>query len=104
MAVILGNNCGLFQQMDLFLQIFQKFSRMGAVHLCVMKLEGDGEFIAEEGFSILSPDNKGIVEYAAVHADGAVNFRVDNGRCADDHALPGQIPVLPGLRRLRRIV
>lgn len=34
-----------------------------------------------------SPDHERIVENSAVHSNGAVNFRVNNGGGSDNHAL-----------------
>ena len=46
---------------NLILQICQEFSRMGAVHLGMVKLHGNGQCIPEEALFISSPDQKRIV-------------------------------------------
>ena len=72
---------------------------MGAVHLRMVKLKGDGHAAAEELFPVPAPDEERIVVYAAVHAHRPVDLRVQDGRCADDHAVLRQVPVDAGLRR-----
>ena len=59
---------------------------MRAVHLRVMELKRQRQIIPESFLSVSAPDDKRIIENAAVHADGSVDFRVDNGGCADNHA------------------
>ena len=66
---------------------------MGAVHLGVVELQGDGEAIAQEAPAIAAPNEEGVVENTAVHAHGSVDLGVDDGRGADDHAVFRQIPV-----------
>ena len=60
---------------------------MGAVHLRMMKLEGDGQLIPEPSFAIFPPDEEGVVEDAAVHPNGSVQLSVHNGGRTDDHTL-----------------
>ena len=72
-----------------------------AVHLRVVELEGDGQHRFQELPAVASPDEKGIVEDAAVHAHRAVNIRVHDGARADDHAL-GQVVVGAGFGHLAR--
>ena len=79
--------CALFQQPDLTLQVCEEAPRVGAVHLRVMELEGDGELIPQECFAVSSPKHKGVVEDTAVHADYPVDLRVHDGGGADDHAV-----------------
>ena len=67
---------------------------MCAVHLGVVELERDGKIVPEQLLPVPAPDQKGIVENTAVHSYGTVDFGVDDGRGADDHAGFGQIPVL----------
>ena len=62
---------------------------MCAVHLRVMELEREGQVIPQPFLFVSAPDNERIIENAAVHADGSVDFRVDNGGCADDHTVFG---------------
>ena len=69
---------------------------MGTVHLGVMELEGDGEGISEKFLAVFAPDDKGIIENAAVHAHSTVDFGIDDGGSADDHGVFGQIVVLAG--------
>ncbi len=54
------------------LQGIEEGGGMGSVHLGVVELEGDGEGGFEEAFPVFSPDHEGVVENAAVHADGSV--------------------------------
>ena len=56
---------------------------MSAVHLRVVKLKGNRHGVTEKTFSVFAPDQKRIVINAAVHADRAVYFRLDNRRAAD---------------------
>ena len=69
---------------------------MGAVHLRVMELEGNRQIIPEPFLFVSAPDDKGIIENAAVHPDGSVNLRIDNRRRAYDHAVLRQVPVPAG--------
>ena len=87
----------LFQSIDFVLQIFQESACVGTVHLGVMELEGNGQGISEQLFPVTAPEDKGIVENAAVHAYNAVDFCIHNGGSADDHAVFGQVIVLAGL-------
>ena len=82
---------GLFQMVDFSLQVFQKFAGVRAVHLCMMKLKGDREGVSKEMLAVLAPDDKRIVEDAAVHAHCTVDFGVHNGGGADDHGVVGQV-------------
>ena len=49
-------------------------------------------------FPVTSPNHKRVVEDAGIHADRAVDFRIDNSRCADDHAVLGQVPIMATFR------
>ena len=62
---------------------------MGAVHLRMVKLERNRQIIPEPSLFIASPNHKRIVENARVHADSAIDFGIDDGRRADDHAVFG---------------
>ena len=71
---------------------------MSPVHLRVVELERNRQFIAEKTFPVTSPNHKRVVENAGIHADRAVDFRIDNSRCADDHTVFGQVPILATFR------
>ncbi len=64
---------------NLSLQGIEEGGGMGAVHLGVMELEGDGEDGFEETFPVLSPDHEGVVEDAAVHSYRSVNLGLGQG-------------------------
>src|SRR5699024_6366751 len=81
----------------------QKSARMRAVHLRVMKLKRKRQVIPKPFLSISAPDDKRIVENAAVHSDSSVDFRIDNSRSADDHTVFGQVSVLTACRSPGRI-
>ena len=68
---------------------------MGAIHLRMVELKRDGKVIAESFLAVFSPDHKGIVENAAVHANGTVNFCINNGRCANYHTVARQALAWP---------
>ena len=74
---------------------------MGAIHLRVVELEGNRQFIPEAPLSISSPNHERIVENATIHAYGAVNFGINDGRSADNHTFIRQVPVLATLGYLR---
>lgn len=59
---------------DFVLQVGEKPAGMGSVHLRVVKLERERQKISKKLFSVSSPNNKRIVEYAAVHTDSTVNL------------------------------
>ena len=75
----------LFHIVDLSLQILQESARMGSVHLGMVELEGYGQVIFKSFLPVFSPDDKGIIEDAAVHADSTVYFCIDDGRSAYYH-------------------
>ena len=100
---------------DLGLKPVQELCGVGAVHLSVMELEGDGETCPEKPFFIFAPNHKWIIENAAVHPYSTVNAVLSQGRSADDHAvlqimvfaafphLAGKTQVVPvELRQVRR--
>lgn len=93
----------LFQLVDLALQICKESACVGAVHLCVVKLKRGWQRIAKQFLSILSPKQERIIKNTAVHAYNTVYFRLDNSRCADDHALSGQVPICAAICHLLRI-
>ena len=57
---------------------------MASVHLCVMKLEGDGQSHLEPMLAVSAPQHHRVVELAAVLIGNAVEFRPGQGRCADN--------------------
>lgn len=59
---------------------------MCAVHLRVVELKGYPERGFENPLAVSAPDNERIIENAAVHADGTVDFGIHNGGCPDNHA------------------
>ena len=67
---------------------------MGSVHLRVVELEGDGQFIAEPFLAVSPPDEERIVEDATVHANGSVYLRINNGRRAYHDTIIGENFVL----------
>ena len=60
---------------------------MSAVHLCVMKLERQLQRRFEKSLVISAPDNKRIIENAAIHTDSSVDFGVHDGGCTDNHTV-----------------
>jgi len=60
---------------------------MRAIHLRVVELERDRKVISESFLSIFSPDNKRIVENAAVHTNSTVDFCINNRRCTNYHTV-----------------
>ena len=75
------------QAVDRFLQALQKPSGVRAVHLRVMELERELQRRFEESLAVFAPNEKGIVENAAVHAHGSVKLRIHDGGGADDHVV-----------------
>lgn len=84
----------LFQIIDFLLKIDKEFTRVGTIHLGVMKLEGNGQIIPEQLPSISAPEQEGIVKNSAVHAHDAVQFGIRDGGSADDNAAFRQILIL----------
>ena len=74
---------------------------MCAVHLSMVELERQLQRRSEKPLTIFAPDDKRIVENAAVHAHGAVYFGIHNGGCAYDHAF-GQIVIFAAFGCLAR--
>ena len=74
---------------------------MCAVHLGVVKLKRQLQRRPEKTLMIFAPDEKRIVENAAVHADGAVDLGIHDGGGADDHAV-GQIVIFTAFRNCAR--
>ena len=79
----------LFQSIDFRLQILQESARMGTIHLGVVKLERNRQFISEPFLSVFPPEKEWIVENAAVHTHHTIDFRFHDSRSADDHAVFG---------------
>ena len=86
---------------DILLQPLQKPPRVRAVHLGMVELERQLQRRSEKPLTIFAPDDKRIVENAAVHAHGAVYFGIHNGGCAYDHAF-GQIVIFAAFGCLAR--
>ncbi len=59
---------------------------MCPVHLRVVELERNSKCRFQQAAFVFAPNQKGIVKYAAVHADGTVYFILCQGGSADDHA------------------
>ena len=74
---------------DFILQVFQKCACVCAVHLRVMELEGEGQVIPKPFLFVSAPNNKWIIENAAVHTNSSVNFRIYDSGSADDHTIFG---------------
>ena len=83
----------LFQPVDFLLQTGQEFPCMGTIHLRMVKLERYGQLVPKPLFSVFAPDDERIIEHAAIHADSPVDFGIDNGRGADNHAISRQVVV-----------
>lgn len=77
----------LLQQIDFILQVLQKCACVSAVHLRVMELERERQVIPKPFLFVSAPNNKGIVENAAVHTNSSVDFRIYDGGSADDHTV-----------------
>ena len=60
---------------------------MGAVHLGVVELEGDGQSHFEPMLAISAPGQEGVGVNAVVLVDYAVEFRAGHRRRADYHSL-----------------
>lgn len=54
-----------------------------------MELEREGQVIPKPFLFVSAPNNKGIVENAAVHTNSSVDFRIYDGGSADDHTVFG---------------
>ena len=53
----------------------------------MVKLEGERQCGPKNPLSIASPEEEGIVENAAVHADGSVDLGLYNGGGTDHHTV-----------------
>ena len=70
-----------------FLQFFQKQRGLSAIHLNMVKLEGDGKRRSVLMAPIFAPCQERVVEDAAVLIDDAVKFCRHHGRCANHHRI-----------------
>ena len=77
------------QFVDFFLQVGQEPPGMGAVHLSVVELEGYWQLIAKPFLTVSPPNEERVVEYSTVHAYGSIYLCINNGRCANHHAIVG---------------
>lgn len=59
--------------MDGALQFGEESGCVGAIHLCVVELEGEVEGGFGNAFAVASPDKERIVEDAAIHPDSSVD-------------------------------
>ena len=60
---------------------------MASIHLNVMELERYGQSCLEPTFVILAPHYHRIAELISILVDNAVEFRLNHGRCADNHVV-----------------
>ena len=67
----------------------------------MVELKGQFERRLEKPLVIFAPDDKGIIENTAVHADGTVYLCIDDRRGADHHAV-GQIVIFTAFRNRAR--
>ena len=51
---------------------------MGSIHLSVVELKGDGQLIVKPFAAVFAPDDKRIVENAAIHADCSVYLGIND--------------------------
>ena len=66
---------------------------MGSIHLSVVELKGDGQLIVKPFAAVFAPDDKRIVENAAIHADCAVYLGINDSGGADDHTVSGEVSI-----------
>ena len=76
---------------------------MGSIHLRVVELEGDGQLIVKPFAAVFAPDDKRIVENAAIHANRSVYLGINDSRGSDDHTVCGEVPIPAIKGNLRRI-
>lgn len=60
---------------------------MCAIHLCVVKLEGNSQCTFPQTPFVFSPNQKRIVEHTAIHANRSIYLILCKGRRADNHAI-----------------
>ena len=60
---------------------------MASIHLNVMELERYRQSSLEQSFTILTPHHHRIAELISLLVDDAVEFRLNHGRCADNHVV-----------------
>ena len=53
--------------------------------MCIRDREREGQVIPKPFLFVSAPNNKGIVENAAVHTNSSADFRIYDGGSADDH-------------------
>ena len=68
-----------FYPVNGFLKSLKKPSCVRAIHLGVVKLERQLQRRPKKTLMILTPDEKRVIENAAVHADSPVDFSIHNG-------------------------
>ena len=69
----------ILQDIELFLQEVEEAGGVGAVHLGVVELEGEGEGGLEPVAAVFSPYQEGVVENTTVHAYRAVYLIAGKG-------------------------
>ena len=79
------SGCRFFQRKDALLQPLQEAAGVRAVHLGVVDLEEKRQRRPEKPPAAPAPDEKGIVENAAVHADRAVKLGIHDGGGVDEN-------------------
>lgn len=89
------------QSFDFFLQVFQEAGGVRAVHLRVVELERNSQGPFPKVPLVFAPNQEGVVEPAAIHADGSVYFILGEGGRANNHAV-GQVMVLATSGHLSR--
>ena len=89
------------QSFDFFLQVFQEAGGVRAVHLRVVELERNSQGPFPKVPLVFAPNQEGVVEPAAIHADSSVYFILGEGGRANNHAV-GQVVVLATFGHLSR--
>ncbi len=84
---------------DCSLQFVEETSRLCAVHLGVVELEGDLESRLEEAALVPSPNEERIVEDAAIHSYRPIYVVLHQSRSADNHTV-GQVVISATLGHL----
>ena len=60
---------------------------MASIHLNMVKLERYGQRGLEQTLAIFAPHHHWIAELVSILVDDAVEFRLNHGRCADNHVV-----------------
>ena len=60
---------------------------MATIHLNVMELERYWQSCLEQSFTILTPHHHRIAKLICILVNTAVEFRLNHGRCADNHVV-----------------